>query len=81
MKIIFCIYDTFDDNCRIQHSLGKNLKEICRCSSKEQFSFNYYPKVSSRPFMSALAINGLTSSYLELTIKVAQGKKIDLKNG
>ena len=30
MKIIFCNYDTFDDNCRTQHTLGKNLEEIWR---------------------------------------------------
>ena len=46
MKLVFCIYDAFDDDFRIKRMLGKCLKESCRLGSKEQFSFNYFPKAS-----------------------------------
>ena len=47
MKIFFCILDAFEDNLKLKHILGKYLKESCRLNSREQFSFNYFPKFSA----------------------------------
>ena len=66
MKIVFCIYDAFKYNLRINHLLRKQFKVNCRSGSKDNsFSFifqkpceNYITKIT-RSVMAATGINGL----------------------
>ena len=44
LKITVCTYDTFENNLGIDYQFEKYLKENCRPSSNQHFSFKYFPK-------------------------------------
>ena len=40
------IRQTFENNFRMKHKIAKYLKESCKSSSEEQFSFGYFVNIA-----------------------------------
>ena len=66
-------FHTFEDNFEMKHKFAKYLKESCRLSSDEQFSFKYFLEVAFvREISSKLSDSFwlLQASHLSLMISV-----------